>query len=141
MTLPWPQPKTAYESDGPEHALTFTEQDVSFKVEPTGEIGFNTGRRRYRIECLTCHEVLHKHSTSATHHVQDHLKRRHTPWPVGERLLSSKVSKEEGSWGEITYWRVLEFETCVVRFCEDFEDHKLPPNGDHTVWCEVEKKK
>ena len=140
MTVPWTKPKTAYESDGPAEPCTFTEQGATFCVTPTEEIGVNTGRMCYHIECLSCGEVLRKHSTRATFHVQEHLKRRHAPWPVGERLLSNKAVKEADIWGEMYYWRVLEFETCTVRFVEEFEDRMIPPNFDYHVECEVKKK-
>lgn len=61
------------------------------------------------------------------------LKASDVPWPVGERLLNVSEHQETGSWGEVSFWRRLEFETCTISLVEMFEDSSLPPNGDYVV--------
>lgn len=77
MTLPWKHPTSPYDNDGPSEPVAFTVEGVQFKVTPTKEFGVHTFRTRYRVECLTCPELLHKATTSATVRVRDHLRYKH----------------------------------------------------------------
>lgn len=50
-----------------------------FRVTATADLGCDTGRRRYRVECLSCQEVVHEATTGAHwnmgYHVRDVARR------------------------------------------------------------------
>lgn len=73
--FPWPEPAgSAYADTGPgEVVVEFEHGGHKFRVSPTGLDGFNSGRRRYKSECLTCGMVLHGASTSAYSWIRIHL--------------------------------------------------------------------
>ena len=45
-----------------------------FHVTATRHTGWNTGRRRYMVECLTCKEVLHEATTGPDQRIESHLR-------------------------------------------------------------------
>jgi hypothetical protein len=78
--FPWPQPTSIYSSDGPldmEQTKPFEVGGVWLRALPSGDLGPSTGRDRYKVKCLTCGEVLHPSTTSATIRCLDHLKAVH----------------------------------------------------------------
>jgi hypothetical protein len=44
------------------------------RVTATGQVGCDTGRRRYRVECLTCDEVVHEATTGAHENMRRHVR-------------------------------------------------------------------
>lgn len=54
--------------------------DHHLRVTATRELGVDTGRRRYRVEWLTCAEVVHEATTGAHWNMERHLR------DVAERL-------------------------------------------------------
>lgn len=44
------------------------------RVTATSERGCDTGRRRYRVECLTCAEVVHEATTGAYANMRKHIR-------------------------------------------------------------------
>jgi hypothetical protein len=57
---------------GDERVLTLDEH--TFRVEATAHVGCDTGRRRYRLECLTCEIVVHEMTTGPLSAIQSHLR-------------------------------------------------------------------
>jgi hypothetical protein len=45
-----------------------------FAIQATHQVGCDTGRRRYRVECRSCHLLVHEASTSARAQVEYHLR-------------------------------------------------------------------
>ncbi len=45
-----------------------------FRITATEHAGFDTGRRRYRVECLTCKTVVHPATTGPLHQTRYHLR-------------------------------------------------------------------
>ncbi len=77
--FPWPQPISHYDSDGPRNeAVEFEVEGVKMRVDfGEGLLAPDTLRDRYRVLCLTCDEVIHRATTSATIRCEDHLKDSH----------------------------------------------------------------
>jgi hypothetical protein len=46
------------------------------RVTATAQVGWNTGRRRYRVECLTCGEVVHVATTGPHWNMRDHVREK-----------------------------------------------------------------
>ena len=44
------------------------------RVTATRELGCDTGRRRYRVECLSCQEVVHEATTGAHCNMGYHVR-------------------------------------------------------------------
>ncbi len=44
----------------------------AFEVTATDEVGCDTGRRRYRVECVTCKTVLHANTTGPECRIRSH---------------------------------------------------------------------
>jgi hypothetical protein len=44
------------------------------RVTATGEVGIDSGRRRYRVECLTCAEIVHEATTGAFANMERHVR-------------------------------------------------------------------
>ena len=44
------------------------------RVTATSEVGCDSGRRRYRVECLTCNEVVHEATTGPRERLAFHLR-------------------------------------------------------------------
>jgi hypothetical protein len=57
---------------GDERALTLDEH--TFRVVATEHVGCDTGRRRYRLECLTCEIVVHEATTGPLWMARSHLR-------------------------------------------------------------------
>jgi len=55
-------------------ARTLTVGDHAFRVVATRHVGCDTGRRRYRVECLTCSVVVHDATTGPEHMTRRHLR-------------------------------------------------------------------
>jgi hypothetical protein len=55
-----------------ERSLTLDEH--TFRVVATEHVGCDTGRRRYRVECLTCEVVVHEATTGPLHQARRHLR-------------------------------------------------------------------
>lgn len=52
-----------------------TSRPCYFEVnEVPGETGFNTGRQRYRVRCVTCDVVIHPATTGPVIRVNQHLR-------------------------------------------------------------------
>jgi len=62
--------------------------DHVFAITATHQVGCDTGRRRYRVECRSCRLLVHEASTSAGAQVRYHL--RHPG--DGQSLSASDVS-------------------------------------------------
>lgn len=43
------------------------------RVTATSHLGCDTGRRRYRVECLTCGTIVHEATTGAYPNMQSHV--------------------------------------------------------------------
>jgi hypothetical protein len=52
----------------------FTIGRHEFAVTPTGEIGRDSMRARFRVECLTCGKVEHENTTGPATRVVEHLE-------------------------------------------------------------------
>lgn len=48
--------------------------DHVFRLVATERVGCHSGRRRYRVECLTCGVVVHPGSTGPGHMARRHLR-------------------------------------------------------------------
>ena len=57
---------------GDERALT--EDGHTFRITVTPQLGRNTGRRRYRVECVTCNAVVHEATTGPRWNVGFHVR-------------------------------------------------------------------
>ena len=42
---------------------------------PTGDVGSDSGRPRFKVECLTCNEVLHENTTGPSVRIESHVAR------------------------------------------------------------------
>lgn len=49
-----------------------------FKVTPTNAIGIHSGRRRHRVECVTCQAVVHEATTGPSQMIERHLREART---------------------------------------------------------------
>lgn len=77
--LPWECPLHIYESDGPASEETFEVYGIRFNVRPAaGWEGSITGRKCYRVDCLTCDKTLHVATTGPSPRIRDHFKEEHT---------------------------------------------------------------
>ena len=43
-------------------------------IEPTDQVGMNTGRRRWRVECRSCRALVHDATTSPSGAVRSHIE-------------------------------------------------------------------
>lgn len=48
--------------------------DHVIAITATSQVGCDTGRRRYRVECRSCHLLVHEATTSASAQVAYHLR-------------------------------------------------------------------
>ena len=64
--LPWPDGKNGANCD-----VVF--DGHRFAVRDSGDTGFNTGRTRWTVSCLTCGDLIHRGSTSAEAQIRAHL--------------------------------------------------------------------
>lgn len=74
--IPWEEPKgeyAAYMTDGPDKDIQFKHDGHVFKVEHTIDVGFDTGRNKYKVECLSCNKVLHENTTGPRAYIELHL--------------------------------------------------------------------
>lgn len=67
-----------YDDDVPElregEARDYMVEDHHLRVTATAELGIDSGRRRYRVECLTCGEIVHEATTGAYWNMQKHAE-------------------------------------------------------------------
>jgi hypothetical protein len=56
---------------------TLTEDGHTFKITATDQLGCDTGRRRYRVDCVTCNEVVHEATTGPRWNVGFHVREAH----------------------------------------------------------------
>ncbi|KKM69511.1 hypothetical protein LCGC14_1450130 [marine sediment metagenome] len=84
--LPWKKAESIYGDDGPhtKKPVEFELAGATMRVSATDAIAPSTLRTRYRVECLTCDELIHEATTSATIRCEQHLKDAHG-WPGGDR--------------------------------------------------------
>lgn len=71
--LPWPQPQGIYVDDGPTSLVEFDLEEARLQVEPTGRSSLTTGRKLYKVKCLTCKEIVRGATTSASIHCVRHV--------------------------------------------------------------------
>lgn len=83
--------RSVFEDDMPElragESRDYAIDDHHMRVTATSELGCDTGRRRYRVECLSCREVVHVATTGAHWNMEYHLRdvaRRATEHAVEE---------------------------------------------------------
>ena len=62
--------KSIYESWGPED-LPVTLHPF-YEIKPTGDVGCDTGRTRFRVVCNRCKKVLHPNTTWPTAWIENH---------------------------------------------------------------------
>ena len=60
---------------------TFTDGGHVFRVTATKHLGCDSGRRRYRVECVTCNAVEHEATTGPQSMMRYHVRdaERSTP--------------------------------------------------------------
>lgn len=51
-----------------------TQDGHVFRIVATRELGCDTGRRRYRVECLTCEALVHEATTSPSCQIESHFR-------------------------------------------------------------------
>lgn len=51
-------------------------QECKMEVSPTSSHGIHSGRRRYRVVCLTCRTLIHEATTGPGSRVDSHLSGR-----------------------------------------------------------------
>lgn len=73
--FPWKSAGSIYESNGPDGPVTFEMAGHVLCVEPTTEIGVNTGRHRYRVRCRTCSTTIHEATTGPANYIEEHIDR------------------------------------------------------------------
>lgn len=49
-------------------------EDHLFKITATNEVGCDSGRRRYRVECQTCRVLVHEATTGPQHMMRYHVR-------------------------------------------------------------------
>ena len=72
---PWARPQTVYDSEGPAVPTEAQAYSLRFRVSPTAEVSFDTGRTRFAITCLACGEELHHATTRPDAYAQRHARR------------------------------------------------------------------
>ncbi len=73
--MPWPEPISHYDSGAPmDRTVVFALDGRTFSVSPTKYEGCDTGRMRFRVECLTCGCVMHDRTTCPAGYIESHLK-------------------------------------------------------------------
>lgn len=70
--FPWRKPISHYDTDGPKETTGFEYGGRRFLVTPTGGTGIHTGRDRFRVDCLSCGELLHESTTGPSARVRNH---------------------------------------------------------------------
>lgn len=77
-----------------------TRSGHAFRVTPTDSFGLHSGRRRYRVDCLTCGEVAHEATTGPSETIERHLRERgeaSPPTSSGAPAPAVAVGRSEGS--------------------------------------------
>ena len=70
--LPWKAPEGWMDDDGADCDVDI--DGHRFVVRDSGGAGMDSGRTRWRVSCLTCGEMVHTGSTSATAQIHMHLR-------------------------------------------------------------------
>lgn len=71
---------------------TFAEDGHTFRITAVHDTGFHTGRNRYRVECVTCSEVVHEKTTGPESRVLGHIRdARNAPIPPIPRETPDRV--------------------------------------------------
>lgn len=82
--FPWPKPRSSYDTDGPTITAIVHLVGADYTVEPTGDSGVHTARDRFRVECITCPELLHRNTTDTSGRIRYHHWKKHggsgPPW-------------------------------------------------------------
>jgi len=72
--------KSVFEDDLPElrggESRDYVKDGHHLRVTGTDTFGVDTGRRRYRVECLSCGELVHEATTGPRWNVEVHLRER-----------------------------------------------------------------
>lgn len=55
-------------------SLDYASTSCVLRVTATAQVGWNTGRRRYRVECLTCNEIVHTATTRPHWNMRVHTR-------------------------------------------------------------------
>lgn len=74
---PWSLPSSIYDDGGPRERTEFTVGGIKLCVTPTELFGCDTGRTRYKVECLSCGRVVHPATTGPVCLCQGHLESEH----------------------------------------------------------------
>lgn len=91
--FPWKQPTSLYDTDGPAERVVFKLFGAEMAVEPSGgPDAIHTGRGRFKVECLTCKELIHEATTGTGVHCEAHLQTEHDA-PRPPRIGYTTVSK------------------------------------------------
>lgn len=53
---------------------TYVDGDHVFTVTATSELGCDTGRRRYRVECVSCQDLVHEDTTGPRWNMGFHVR-------------------------------------------------------------------
>jgi hypothetical protein len=83
---PWPEPANIYSDAGPPVPLEFAVGGARVLVTPTDKSAIHSGRRRYRVECLTCARLLHEATTGPGPTLEHHLEEKHAAPPFVPHL-------------------------------------------------------
>ena len=75
--FPWKEAISVYDNAGPEKEELFTINNIGFIVAPTNDAGRDTGRRRYKVDCVDCDYILHPSTTGPSSHVAGHMREKH----------------------------------------------------------------
>jgi hypothetical protein len=75
--FPWKKLTSVYADAGPEHRVIFAIEGFVFIVAPVDMLGRDTGRRRYKVDCVECDCVLHEATTGPSSHIEGHMKEKH----------------------------------------------------------------
>lgn len=99
MTLwrfPWREPGPgAYDTDGPKERVAFTLDGCDLVVSPTALTGIDSGRGRFRVECLTHDWLIHRATTGPSSWIKAHLRDPSMRPAYGKRLTGSSIPETE----------------------------------------------
>jgi len=80
--------KGPFDDDMPElregQSRDFVVDGHHLRVTATSELGIDTGRRRYRVECLTCGEIVHEATTGPRWNMA-----RHPRWAAEDAAMGA----------------------------------------------------
>lgn len=77
LRIPWKKEGTGIRAeDGPTGPTFFSIEPCRFFVTPSGEIGMNSGRRRYFVACVDCGSIIHESTTGPRFNITSHVANR-----------------------------------------------------------------